>query len=243
MLILILLGKYKYLSKENWKENLLKIMIISVIPMAIFSNFIIYLGTTLNSNFIEGIKPIIGVTLTGLTIVGICGIKTKKELGKILLFTLVAFVLFFASEMITFMIVILGLHSDISKLNLTPFLNFVMFIPERLFQYGFLTYVVIKKNSLTQISLAKLVFKNKLLKNILIVVALGDLIIIFLFFRYIFVTNTLSILGFEGELFLVVTGLSLIIINVFALLLIAVSIYQKEKYNQRHGKGGDEDEE
>lgn len=236
VLILVILKKSSFLTKEHWKENLFRIMVISVIPMAIVSNAIDYVAHNLHIESLQAIKPLIGILGTAVTIMGICGVKSKKEFFKIILFTFIGFILFILTELITAVVIKYGLQDGLIELNKSPYLNFVMFIPERLAQYGFITYIFLKKNGLSQINISKVILQNKLLRNISIMFSLIDIFILILITKYVFFSRLLEVLPLTSQLFIVVIGLSLVIINVLAILLTAICIYPEQKYLRKYGK-------
>lgn len=233
LFILILLGRYDYLDKDRWKDNVPKILLISVFPIAIISNINLeIIKISANMNLLINIV----LFTIAISILHLHKIKNIKQILKVLLITMVGLMLFMLSEIITIVIVTYGLHASIESFNQSAILNFILFIPERLIQYGFLLYVIIKKNSLKQVIVSKLIIRNKPLKIIVIFLTMLDIGILCFSLKYLILNSVISFLQIKYQLFIIIVILSLVIINILTIWLIAICIYPKEKYLQQEKK-------
>jgi hypothetical protein len=230
MLSLNLLGKNRFWSKEHWKENLIKIMFFSVIPLAFIAGIIDYFEIN------EFVKLLLGSSLTGLSLILICGVKNKKDFGKIIAFGVTAFIIFLVVDLINGIIIIFGAKVDISEFNTSPYLNFFIGMPERIGEYVYLTYKFITKNNLSQIEFNELITQNKQLRYILIGFSTISLIMLAVIIKFIFLSNILEPLRTRDELFITILCLSSVIFIMTVPWLIAMNIYSNEKYLKKHGK-------
>lgn len=241
ILILILLGRYDYLDKENWKQNIVKILLISVIPMAGFLNVCQYTYMTLNVTWVGSLKDVLGIIIMAIAIKILCkDIKISKVLGM----TLIAFVIFAVIQISLLSIIVYGLRTGISYFNQSPFLNFIITIPERLVQYGIIGFVIIKKNSLSpNVNLLKHMLKNKILKRILFVSSMVYLTMLIWIGKNFFVSGMLLPLDETAQVFIIIITLITVVGVPIAIWLITISIYQQEDYLRKKILGGETDEE
>ena len=159
MLILFLLGRSDYFNKRKFKKNMPKIIIFSVLPIAIISNVIL-----LQFNIPDGINLLINFILYSISAIILNKPKKVKQYIMTIVLSCSGILIFMIIEMITVIIITYGFHMSISQFNKSPFINFIAVIPERIIEYGFLTFIFIKVNSLKpNINVFKLIFKNKFL--------------------------------------------------------------------------------
>lgn len=227
MLVLFLLGRWELWSKEFVKENIKKIMFISVLPIAIITNLLKFL-TPISDN----IQLIISITVFAITIICLLQINKKREYIKIFGFVILALAIFMTTELITIFIATYGLKINILIFNKNPFFNFLIVIPERIMQYGFLLYIFLKKNSIMQINVSKIIIQNKLLRNMTILFTTIDMLIMGLMLEFIFFKNILSNLTFNQQLFIIIIGFTLIILLLLSVWIYAICIFPFEKYKQ-----------
>lgn len=233
VLILILLGRWDFLEnldKIKLRGNLFKIMIISAIPMAIISDTIKYLKVD------DTISLFTGIILTSISIIILTEEKKIKIMFKILLITFLGFVIFCMTELFTLFISRYGLHINLDYINSYPMINFIMLIPERILQYGFLFIIYLKANSLSKINLFELIFKNRVIRNLTIIMTCVDMAILCWALKYLVFLNILKDTPVMFQLFNMVIVLSVAFINIMVIWIASVYINSTEKYIQKYHK-------
>jgi hypothetical protein len=247
MIILKYLKVYGYYTKERLKENLTKVLLVSVIPMAILSNTLTYAATTLHIETLESIKPIIGILVTALTIVKLSNKKFKTALWT----TVKGFAFFMLTEMITFLIAKYGLQIDLNTLNESAYFNFILFFPERFVQYGILIFTFKKQNSMLSETKTiemlkeakKIIDGNKLVSNIIFCFNIISITFLMIVARLIVFDHILEKIPIKYQLIIVVTFLTMPLLVPLGTWLATITILNQRKYNEEYGKEVKIDEE
>jgi hypothetical protein len=231
MIMLVVLRQWQFLSKEFWKINFIKIMITSVLPIAIITNI-----TKFIVKIDSGTQLLMSTILFIITISILINIKTIKQFFKTCGFIIISIALFILSELITAFICKYGLKIDIVSINLNPYLIFSIAIPERIIQYGCILFIFIKKNSLVQINLLNMIKQNILLRNIIVLFTTIDIIMIIIMLKYVFIENILYVLTFNQQLVIIIMGFSMIILFMLSMWIYIICIFPFEKYKQNQIK-------
>jgi hypothetical protein len=228
MCILLLLRQWQYISKEFWKENLIKVMLTAVIPIAIITNISKFIITINASN-----QMLMSIILFIAAIILLVKINNLKQFFQICGFTIMGTALFILAELFTLFICKYGLNIDIMTCNTNPFYNFIIVIPERIIEYGVLLFVYFKKNSLVQINISEIINQNKLLKHIIIIFTAIPIFLMWIMLKFVFIDNMLKALNFDGQLFVVIFGFSMIILLLLSTWIYIICIYPDEKYKYK----------
>ncbi|WP_297419006.1 hypothetical protein [Clostridium sp.] len=240
-IILILLKRFDCFEKENFFKSMIEIFLKFVIPIGIISNVMLLIfKISANINLLISMVTIsISILILNLDIIKKS--KNKKfAIIKIILFSILGMIIFTLTEIITLIICKYGFHTSIDDIiNKTVLLNFVITIPERIIQYGIVSFFIIKSNSLyPKLKMIDVVLKNRLLLCVSSMLLIIDIIIISLTYKYLFIMNVLKTIAISYQLFIIISILSLVLINMLTILLIAICIYPKEKYLQEFRKEG-----
>lgn len=227
MCILIVLRQWQFLSKFFWQQNMIRVMIISVIPIAIITNILKFV-----IKIDDGSQLLISTTLFIIAVSILINVKTIKQFLKVCGFSLIGIALFILTELITAFILKYGLKIDMAHIPLDPLLIFLVAIPERILQYGVLLYIYIRQNSLIQINIINMIKQNKLLQSIIILFTTIDIFITILMLKYIFIENILHSLSLEQQMFIIIIGFSMIILSMLSMWIYVISIFPLEKYKQ-----------
>lgn len=229
MIVLILLGRYDYISKEIWKRNLFKIIIVSAIPLSIIFNLLKYSFPN-HSN----ILVVINILLLSISISILYGIKNKKEYFKILMFTALGFLIFMVTQLITIFIVMYILKMSPNSFNQSAIINFIIVLPERVLQYLMLSLIFLKQNGLTKVNLSKIILENSVLRFFTILFTVGDIVILMWMAKYIVYDKILDKIPLDGQIAMSVGIMILVIISLLSIWVIPMCIYPVEKYKQKY---------
>lgn len=229
MIVLILLGRYDYISKEIWKCNLFKVMIVSVIPLSIIFNLLKYCLPN-HSN----ILVVINILLLSISISILYRIKNKKEYFKVLMFTALGFLIFMITQLITIFMVMYILKMSPNSFNQSAIINFIIVLPERVLQYLMLSLIFLKQNGLTKVNLSKIILENSVLRFFTILFTVGDIAILMWMAKYIVFDKILEQIPLDGQIAISVGIMILVIISLLSIWVIPMCIYPVEKYKQKY---------
>lgn len=228
MCILLLLGQWQYISKEFWKENIIKLMFTAVIPIAIITNITKFIIKINSAN-----QMLMSIALLMIATILLIKIKNIKQLLKACGSVLVGMAIFTIFELFTLCICKYTLKIDIMTSNLNPLNNFLIVMPERVLQYGILLFIYFKKNALVQINLLKTINQNKTLKNSIIINTIIEIIVMWLIFKFILIDNILKPLSFQAQEIIILLGLSLLIYLLISNWIHIIIIYPDEIYKYK----------
>lgn len=229
-IILLLLGRYDFFAKEKYKKSFIKVMSVTTIPMAVVSN--------LMKMFIkdENIILLVCIILFSLLISVLHKITSLKQYPKVLLYTFIAYVIFMITELITVFIAIYTLGLTPSDFNHSAIQNFVIAVPERLMQYGFLIFVFLKKNGASQVNISNIIEENKTLKKAILAITTVTFTILIAMVKLFVFDNILASLETKYQIFIIITTFSLAILIMLTIWILVICIYPSEKYKLKYTK-------
>jgi len=148
---LVLLKRFDFLDVRMWRHNLKWIMI-PVIPVTFFINLFRYV--------IVIPKPIMSLS-TMLLMIGLMiyiVVRNSYEVNKRLVFkviisTILGFVLVGVIEEIYYPLLLSLLHKPIEYFNNIILYNFLLAVPTRILQFCVVVYIIVKKNNKVQVNL------------------------------------------------------------------------------------------
>lgn len=228
IITLILLGRYDYISKENWKRNFFKVMTMSVIPLSLTFNILKYYLSN------DNVLVIINILLLSISISILYNIKNRKEYFKILMFSSLGFLIFMITQLITVFMVMYILKISSNSFNQSAIINFIIVLPERVLQYLMLSLIFLKQNGLTKVNLSKIILENSVLRFFTILFTVGDIVILMWMAKYIVYDKILDKIPLDGQIAISVGIMILVIISLLSIWVIPMCIYPVEKYKQKY---------
>ena len=217
---------------NDFAKKFVRLMLISVIPMAVISNLLIVLKIN------ENITGNIGILLTSITMIIYLKIEKAKWKKIILtiLMTAVSFLMFIIIEQCTIQLIFY-----ITKTNREYFLQsfelkFLLTLFERAIEYAFIGFVLLNKNAIVKTNIIKTVIRSKWLLIIFTVYTLLNIVAVIFFSEAVLVNK---ILNDNNELYKIMWTLGVfiyVIIDISLAWLIAMLVQIKERYKYKYGK-------
>ncbi|KMT22915.1 hypothetical protein [Clostridium cylindrosporum] len=225
LMTIMWIGRYDLLDRYSIRKNLIKIMIVVVVPcVVIFSTNIFVLKLDMH------LRVITNVTIFSILMLILL---KSKDVKKVTSFSLMVFVLIFIQDIITFLIVVYLLKIDVSTLDFYPGVNFLITLPERIIQYGIVYFLYLKKNALVSVDVARLWRDNQFYRSSILIPASVNLIILIILYNYFVVKRSLVLLAENLQLMIVVIVLALVALNIMIPWITLMSVFPKEKYKHR----------
>lgn len=217
---------------NDFRKKLVKLMLISVIPLAVISNLLFF--TSVNSN----ISGLIGIVLTTLSIIIYLKIDIKKYTKIIFIFLvcILTFAIFMVIEECTMKLVFYVTKIPREYFLQTFGLRFLLTLFERVIEYVFVVFVLFNKNCLVKTNIIKTVMKSKWLFLIFTLYIFLNGTTLIIFCNGVF---TEQILQHSNELYKVFWILGMFVLITFDICtawLIAMLIQIKERYKYKYGK-------
>lgn len=217
---------------NDFVKKFIRLILISVIPMAVISNLLIFWKVD------EGLTGIIGIILTSISIMLYLKIDVHKWVKTVFIFltTIVAFAVFMVIEQSTIQLVFY-----VTKTNREYFLQnfkltFLLTMFERVIEYAFILFVFVHKNSLVKVNIIKTVIKSRWLLTIFIFYIFINCIALIMFCEGVFTGNFLNESNGIYKVIWTLCMFILVTVDICSSWLIAMLIQIKERYKYKYGK-------
>lgn len=225
-IILIIMERYDYVDKYNFKESFKKIMLIVVIPYALLSSFTLHVLDL--SLYIR-----VGINI-GLISLLVTILLWSKSIFKIIIASMIGLAIIIFVELLTGLIINYGFNINGSALNVSPWSNFVLTLPVRVIQFGLIYMLYLKKNAIVSINLYSIWRENPSFRKLLFVCTLINIVIGLFMYNKFTLNAYLEVLPIDVQLFIVIALFILIIINTIIPWVTIISIYPGEKYKKSY---------
>ena len=217
---------------NDFRKKFIRLMLISVIPMAVVSNLLILLKVDAN------LMGVIGIVLTSVTMMIYLKIDIHKwqKIVFTFLITVLTFALFMVIEGCTMRLVFY-----VTKISREYFLQsfglkFLLTLFERVVEYAFILFVLFNKNCLIKINIIKTVIKSKWLFIVFTLYIFLNGIALVMFCEGVFMEHILQNSNELYKVFWILGAFVLITFDICATWLIAMLIQIKERYKYKYGK-------
>jgi hypothetical protein len=215
---------------NNFFKNLIKILLISVIPMAILSNILIALKLD------ESIITVIGLSITPITIILCCNIK---KIGKIMMaacITLCVFILSMLNQAIIYIIIFNLTDTTIDYFLSLEKLKILLTIFPRIIEFSIISIILIKKNSIIKTDVVKTILKSKVLIIISGGYIVSNIILSVIICKFIIVDNILVTININNKLFTALIIFTILVINIIGTWVISTFVQMEDRYRYKYGK-------
>ncbi len=216
LMILIILKRYDIITIQ--KKNIIKISF-PILFTALVSNILRVFYIDLNIVFLFSI---LSIFITNLIILRF---KDIKSFLIILFSTLSSFVILQVIEFLYIPAILYATNKSIEYFNSHVFLNFLLALPERIFESYIVVFAILKKYNFQKINLLKIIKESKLLIILSIIVFAFNAFLILLYGKYIIFEKILLNIYTLAQIGIIV---SLTIIPITNIILFFAVIYTKE---------------
>jgi hypothetical protein len=214
---------------SDFAIKLKKIFFVSVLPMSILSNLIHF------SNIDMGISLLIGVLVTGITVILLCKTKSVVRIFFIIVASAVSFVIFFGVEVMTFKAVFYFTNTDLTFFQQSFWLSSLLTVFERIIEYLFIFLVLVHKNLLIKVDIFRNIIKSKLISTITCFYILVNMVV-FLWLAKLFLTNNFNNLNELQKVFLILIIFFVGMMDISIPYVITMLIQMKDRYRMKYGK-------
>lgn len=250
LLILIDLKEDGLLSSHRWRKNIKRIMLVAVLPIAIASNAMMFIGSTLHIQ--ETADSVRNLVVLLMVIISTFQLQVGKTKKRTVFYAIIkVYVLMMVMELGTMFFAKYILNIDLQNyLNKSAINNFVITLPIRIIQYMIIFAIIYKKNSILNemkyfeiLKKSKeLTNKNKLVSKILFYTRIVIIISFMLIARLIMYQQVFLAMPLGYQL-MIITFLLLPMSVPMVTTAIAVSILKDQIHNEQFGKEVNFDEQ
>jgi len=233
IITLIFLKRFDLLDIRMWRQNL-KYFAIPILPVVIIINLFRYII----------IIPRPFMSLSALVLMNILFIymttkssyiKTnKKIIFRIIIFTILSFVIVGLVETFYYPITMMMLHKNMDFFDNNIIYNFFISLPGRIIEICLISFILMKRNSQIQISLFNTIIKNRFFTISFIFIMSFSLLIIVYMAKVIIVDDILAHLHLIDQLFINILVMTTPIILITWFLIFINYLLTKEKQIQQN---------
>lgn len=236
MFILILMGEFEYWREPECKKIFHKYdisrILIPAIIVALTSNIMRYL----NVNSI--IMTIVSITTLYILIILTSNIfkdaSALKWMSKSFIFLILGYITIGISEMLYFPFIQLGLNISINEINNNLFINFLLSLPAKFFQFVVILFFIVKKHSLLKINVIRLIHMNPILLTLTAIIVIINLLFLWIMNSLIITNNILVELSLTLQLSIIVGSILFPLLNILVTFCLILYFRSKEINNNKN---------
>lgn len=224
---LVLLKRFDLLKPE--KSNIIKISVPVVISAAL-SNVLRY--TSVNIDLVSLICPFVMYVFMLL----VYKVTSVKQALKFLICTIISLMMLLIAEMTYIPMVVYLTGKELTEYNHSIYLNFLLALPRGVILYTILFYILIKKESLVNINVLKVIVKSKSIAAVTVFVLLFNMVFLFIMWKLITYDKILVHLSSATQIVVIIASILFPIFNVIALWCMIFGLKSKEVYEKTLSK-------
>jgi hypothetical protein len=217
---------------NNFKQQIIKLLLISVIPMAILSNVLVTLKVDMN------LSLLIGILTTAITIILFLKIKNISKIILVNLVCFMSFAIFIMLEGAMYHLAYILTNTSFETTNGSLLMSLLITSFPRIIEYCFIFFVFFKKNIIIKTDVYKTIIKSKSLLIISTLYITANVSAFIIFSKCVLLGQ---IMGDENNIYKILITLGIFILisfDIFSMWLVTTLIQIKERYKYKYGKGG-----